>query len=263
MLQSGSGSPSGGGAFFIDEAYQLASGNSHGGLAVLDFLLAEIENLTGKVVFILAGYNKPMEKFFQHNQGFSSRTPYSLQFNDYTEAELLLMFHEKLQNKYLGRMKVEDGTSGLYVRILIKRLSRGRGNEGFGNARALENVIARVLEHQAERLQRERVSGKMPDDFNLTKDDLIGPEPTNALNTSEAWKELRQMIGLGAVKSSIQGMLTRLQVNYHRELSEKTPLDVSLNRVLHGSPGTGKTTVGKLYGQVLKDIGALSNGEGT
>jgi hypothetical protein len=53
----------GGGAFFIDEAYQLASGSNPGGGAVLDFLLPEIENLKGKVVFILAGYDKQMEKF--------------------------------------------------------------------------------------------------------------------------------------------------------------------------------------------------------
>jgi hypothetical protein len=43
----------GGGAFFLDEVYQLASGNNAGGKAVLDFLLAEIEERVGKVVFIL------------------------------------------------------------------------------------------------------------------------------------------------------------------------------------------------------------------
>lgn len=59
----------GGGTLFIDEAYQLTSGSSYGGAAVLDFLLAEVENLTGKVVFILAGYNKQMEAFFAHNPG--------------------------------------------------------------------------------------------------------------------------------------------------------------------------------------------------
>jgi hypothetical protein len=44
----------GGRVLFIDEAYQLAQGGI--GSQVLDFLLAEIERLTGKVVVVLAGY---------------------------------------------------------------------------------------------------------------------------------------------------------------------------------------------------------------
>ena len=251
----------GGGAIFIDEAYQLASGNNRGGFAVLDFLLAEIENLTGKIVFILAGYNKQMEKFFQHNQGFPSRVPYSLQFDDYTDAELLTMFKAKIEKRYKGKMLLEDGLTGMYAQILIRRLGRGRGHKGFGNARALENVIAGVAERQADRLQKERAVGKKPGDFFLTKEDLIGPEPADALQTSKAWSELQQMIGLKAVKDSVQGMLGRIHANYQRELQQKAVLDVSLNKVFVGSPGTGKTSVGKLYGQVLKDIGVLSNGE--
>lgn len=34
----------GGGTFFLDEAYQLADGHNLGGVSVLDFLLAEIKN---------------------------------------------------------------------------------------------------------------------------------------------------------------------------------------------------------------------------
>ena len=59
----------GGGTIFIDEAYQLANGNSFQGSQVLDFVLAEMENNVGKLVFILAGYHKEMEKFFEHNPG--------------------------------------------------------------------------------------------------------------------------------------------------------------------------------------------------
>ncbi|KAG4217258.1 hypothetical protein PC116_g34261, partial [Phytophthora cactorum] len=63
----------GGGVLFLDEAYQIVSGSSTGGPQVLDFLLAEIENLTGKVVFVFAGYRKQMEGFFAHNPGIPSR----------------------------------------------------------------------------------------------------------------------------------------------------------------------------------------------
>ena len=69
----------GGGALFVDEAYQLTDQHNYGGKQVLDFLLAEMENNVGTIVFILAGYNKEMEKFFEHNPGLQSRVPYKLQ----------------------------------------------------------------------------------------------------------------------------------------------------------------------------------------
>lgn len=252
----------GGGAFFLDEAYQLALGHNYGGASVLDFLLAEIENQVGKIVFIFAGYNKQMEKFFDHNQGFSSRMPYRLQFADYKDTELLQMLGRRIRKKYDEKMKVEGGITGLYARIAVRRLGRGRGREGFGNARALENVLARISERQADRIHGERIAGVRPDDFLFKKEDLIGPEPSSAIVQSDAWKELQSLIGLKAVKESMQGLLDRLHTNYQRELEEKEIIDVSLNRVFLGSPGTGKTSVGKLYGQVLADMGLLSNGEG-
>jgi hypothetical protein len=255
----------GGGAIFIDEAYQLTSQHghsSHQGGQVLDFLLAEMENRVGVLVFILAGYAKQMEKFFEHNPGLPSRVPYTLKFADYTDEELLFMFAQKIQKKYHGKMVVEDGVKGLYSRIAVQRLGRGRGREGFGNARALQNVFAKITERQAERISLMRREGQRADDFFLQKEDIIGPNPRQAIKRSAAWTDLQSLTGLQAVKESVSNLFDLVSVNYDRELAEQKPLELSLNRVFLGSPGTGKTTVGKLYGQILVDIGMLSNGEG-
>jgi hypothetical protein len=252
----------GGGVIFIDEAYQLTSEGGSGRM-VLDTILTEMENRAGTIAFIFAGYNKEMEKFFQHNPGLPSRVPYTMKFEDYTDREFTKMFEQLVLKKYNGRMKVEDGVDGMYTKVVIRRLASGRDRPGFGNARSLQLVFQKITERQAIRVTKERRAGNRVDDFFFSKEDLIGPDPSQAILKSKAWTELQGMIGLDAVKKSVKQMVDMLSVNYKRELNDKKPLNVPLNRVFLGSPGTGKTTVGKLYGQILADIGMLSNGEGT
>ncbi|RDW66353.1 hypothetical protein BP6252_09988 [Coleophoma cylindrospora] len=252
---------SGGGVYFIDEAYQLTEEHNHGGKPVLDFLLTAIENSVGKVVFIFAGYRKEMEKFFEHNPGLPSRIPNTLHFEDYTDQELLSMLQHQMGRFYSRGIQIEEGMDGLYMRVVIRRLGRGRGRPGFGNARALENVFARIRDRQADRLTKERRAGQLPDDSLLTKEDLIGPDPSKALVNCDAWVELQKLTGLKAVKDSVKSMINLIMINYLRELQEKSPVELALNRLFLGSPGTGKTTVAKLYGRILCYLGLLTKGE--
>lgn len=219
----------GGGILFIDEAYQLSSGHSAGGKAIMDYLLAEVENLRGKVVFVLAGYYKPMESFFAHNPGLPSRFPVAMSFDDYDDSDLLRILQRQMDKKYGGRIAVEGGLEGLFMRIAARRVGRGRGKEGFGNARAVENALAAMEKRQARQLRRERRAGRAPDDCLLTQDDIMGPEPSATLGGCGAWKQLNDIVGLTRVKKEVRVLLDSLTTSYHREFAEEPLVQFSLN----------------------------------
>ena len=79
-----------GGIIVIDEAYILSSPAQQFGNEAITVILKEMEK--NKTMFIFAGYKKEMEDFIKMNSGLKSRVNTYVQFDDYSEKELLAMF---------------------------------------------------------------------------------------------------------------------------------------------------------------------------
>ncbi|GFH21452.1 NFX1-type zinc finger-containing protein 1, partial [Haematococcus lacustris] len=246
-----------GGVLFLDEAYQLNPKTNPSGAAVLDYLLPEMENRRGKLVTVLAGYQKQMEALLGYNEGLPSRFSRCITFPDYSDKELLKILLDIIAEGKPQPFKMQDEK---HARIAARRLGRQRGTVGFGNARAVRNFYEQAVARQSARCVEERQQGLNPDLWLLRRDDLLGPKQLD-VSSSSALQELQAKVGLQSVKDSVANLLQLIRTNAELEEAEKPVKEVALNRVFLGNPGTGKTTIAGIYGRVLRDLGLLSKGD--
>jgi AAA+ superfamily predicted ATPase len=133
-----------GGVLFIDEAYSL-TGDQYGTEAV-DTLVKEMEDRRNDLVVIVAGYPAPMEAFIAANPGLASRFRTTIEFDDYTDDELVRILRLLAEG---SDFEITPPAEARF-RELLTVTTRG---STFGNGRFSRNALEAAIGAHAWRLR--------------------------------------------------------------------------------------------------------------
>ena len=246
---------------FIDDAYSLLDkGDEHNyPKEAIDTLVPIMTNPDKyRFCMIMAGYPEPMDALLEMNSGLRSR---------FSKANILTIEDYKpdlLQDIFVGSCRKdgyrfigdEEGEESLDLNLFFTNLYNQRNRADFGNAR---DIVALAKEVKMQCSLRDDVLRR------IEKEDFVDSQKyfikRGVSSIDEIYEQIDNYVGMDFVKVLFKNIRYEVLDTIDSKKRGIKPEQYPDHYIFAGNPGTGKTTVGKMIGELYHMMEVLGGAE--